>query len=308
MRGGRILAIAAGLAFIGATSEAHADGDADLDAEHRAAALFERGRALAREGKCGEAIPVLIESVTVANNVGPLLNLGHCHETLGKTFTAYRYFVDAGQLARVRRDDRAAEAEGRARALEPKLSTVTIRVVDPNEPGLELRLDDEPFDRSASGVPRKTDPGLHVLSVSSQRRGAVSFRVTVGANADRAELVVPALAALPSTERVASPVAEGPPATTSAGRKIGWIMGGVGVTALAVGGVFGIMSVSDHSSVVDRCPAYPSCPGVRDPALDDRNDAANTNGTVASIALVSGLAIGLIGAVLVLTAPVARAQ
>jgi hypothetical protein len=49
-------------------------------------------------------------------------------------------------------------------------------------------------------------------------------------------------------------------------------------------------------------PAYPTCPGNRDPAVDDLNDSANTKGNIATIAVLSGVVLGDIGAVLLLTA------
>ena len=270
---------------------------ADTGAEQRAAKLFDQGRTLARDGRCREAIPLLLESVKEAPGVGALLNLGHCHADLGKTFNAYQYFVRAGELARARRDERAAEAEERARALETKLSDLTVRVVDPSEPGLALRLDDLPLDRPQWNVARRVDPGEHVLAASSPRRGTVSMRVVIGSNADHAELVVPALA--PPVVRE-----EGAPSSTQ--RTVGWVVGGVGASAVATGLVFGLLSALDHSKLVDQCPSYPTCPPSRRADVEDLNDAARTKGTVSTVAVAAGLALVVGGAVLVLTGPRAR--
>lgn len=278
---------------------------ADTDAEQRAAKLFETGRALARDGHCPEAIPVLLESLKEAPGVGPLLNLGLCHAATGKTLAAYQYYVRAAELARSRHDERAAEAEERARTLEARLSSLTVRVVDPTEPGLALRLDGEPFDRPQWGAPRRIDPGAHVLEASSPRRGTVTLRVTVGSNANRSELVVPALAATPAQ----GPSGQGEPVPSTPGgtqRTVGWIVGGAGATAVAAGAVFGILSMLDHSSLVDKCASYPNCPKLPPGQLDDLNDSARTKGTVSTIAVAAGAALVAGGLVLLWTAPHTR--
>ena len=166
--------------------------------EERATKLFEEGRALARDGHCAEAVPVLLESVRQAAGIGPMLNLGLCYEELGKTATAYGQRKRAEEAAASRRDPRSAEAHARAEALAPTLSTLTASVVDTSEEALALRLDDETLPRERWGVAVPVDPGTHVLEVSSPRRGRTLLSVVVRTRAHHATLVVPALVSPPA--------------------------------------------------------------------------------------------------------------
>src|SRR4051812_6541155 len=174
----------------------HARADAD-GPEERATKLFEQGRALARAGRCAEAVPVFLESVRQAVGIGSMLNLGHCYEELGKTATAYQQFKRTEDAAASRGDARSAEAHARAEALAPTLSTITTNVIDKSETELALRLDDQPLPRERWGIAVPVDPGTHVLEMSSPRRGRTLQSVVVRAGADRATLVVPALVGPP---------------------------------------------------------------------------------------------------------------
>jgi hypothetical protein len=283
---------------------------ADSADEARATQLFEEGRALAREGHCAEAIPIFLASVKHVPGVGTFLNLGSCYEELGQTMTAHRWFVRAKELAVSRNDPRRAEAHERAHALQKKLSRLTIRVapdVAASESDLVLKLDGEAFPRERWNVAEPVDPGVHELEAISPRRSKAILRVTVRADADNAELVVPVIV---SPSRASSTEPDPTPTiitTTTTGmgtqRILGWSLGGVGATALAIGGVFGVLSLVDHGSLTDRCPSYPTCDASRRAELDDLNDSARAKGTVSSIAIVSGAVLVASGIILLLTAP-----
>ena len=108
--------------------------------EQRGIELFEKGRELARDGRCAEAVPFLTASLEQAAAVGPLLNLGHCYELLGKTASAADAFARAAQVAGQRGDPRKHEALERERALEPVLSTLRVVVPRSIQPSVtELR-------------------------------------------------------------------------------------------------------------------------------------------------------------------------
>jgi len=289
------------LFFFSAGTPAYAQSS---DAEARATKLFEEGRSLARQGRCADAVDLFQASLREATGVGPLLNLGNCYEQMGKPATAQRWFIRAAEVARERHDPRAAEATERARALEPRISDLTVRVATPDEADLELRLDGEPLDRARWNVAARVDPGTHVVEASSPRRHT-SLRVVVGDGGQHAELVVPAPApeSSPSSTRPASAVATDEKSDGSTLRTLGWGAGAVGTGAIAVGAVFGVLSMIDHGKVVDRCPAYPTCPVTSRSEIDDTNSAARTKGTVATISIVAGAVLVAGGIVLLLTAP-----
>lgn len=267
---------------------------ADSAEEARATQLFDEGRALAREGRCAEAIPIFLTSVKHVPGVGTFLNLGLCYEELGQTLTAHRWFVKAEELAVSRSDPRRVEARERAHALQQKLSRLTVRVAPGSEADLELKLDGEPLLRERWNVAEPVDPGVHEIRATSARRPTATLRVTVRPDAHSAEIVVPAIAASPR------PIAldEKRTSTTTA---VGWTLGGVGTGVLAVGGVFGILSIADHDSLVDRCPTYPTCAASQRSDLDGLNDSARTKGTVSTIAIIGGAVMLASGIVLLLT-------
>lgn len=278
--------------------------------EARAAELFEKGRALARDGHCGEAIPVLLDSVKAAEGVGALLNLGLCYEQTGRMVEGHRYFVRAEQLAVSRADPRSAEAHDRATALATRLSRVTVRVAGNAEPDLSLRLDGEPLAREHWNVAEYVGPGSHSVVASSSRRSPTTLTVVARAG-ESVELVVPVVATSPSTSTASAnggstePVSDQdrPPRTQ---RTLGWILGGVGTAAITLGGVFGVLSMVDHGSLVDRCATYPTCDASMRGELDDLNGDARMKGNVATGAIIAGTVLLVSGVILVLTAPGGR--
>lgn len=292
-----LVVVAASLAF-GSSARADADGP-----EERATKLFEKGRALAKEGRCAEAVPVFLESLREAAGIGSMLNLGNCYEVLGKTATAFRQFKRAEEIATSRHDPRSAEAHARAEALAPNLSIVTVSVVDTGEQDLALRLDDETLPRERWGTGMPVDPGTHVLEASSPRRGRTLQNVVVRAGADHATLVEPALVVGPALQ---APSDDSKPGSLQ--RTFGFGFAGAGVLGVGLGSVFGILSLTKHSSVVDRCPGYPMCdPSVRS-SIEDDNSSARTSGTVSTISFIAGGALLLGGVLLVLTAPRTRRE
>src|SRR5689334_12967515 len=100
-----------------------------------AEALFRDGRALIRRGKLAPGCDKLAASERLETSVGTLLNLGDCREKLGKLASAWAAFRKAEAMARRAGSDdkRQAEAERRARQLEPKLSNLEIRVAQRND-------------------------------------------------------------------------------------------------------------------------------------------------------------------------------
>lgn len=300
-RAGRHLAVLALVGGISFGGSARADTDS---AEERATKLFEKGRVLARDGRCAEAVPVFLESVREAASIGAMLNLGHCYETLGRTATAHRQFKRAEETAVSRGDPRSGEAHARAEALAPALSTIRISVADTTEQHLALRLDDETLPPERWGIAFPIDPGPHVLDMSSPRRSRTLETIVVRAGADRASFTVPALVVGPPRE--VPPPDDSKPGSTQ--RVAGYGLAGAGALGVVVGSIFGILSIAKHSSVVDRCPAYPTCDASERAVIDNENGSARTAGNVSTVAFVAGGALLVGGMLLVLTAPSARRE
>lgn len=272
-----------------------ARADAGDDAA-RATKLFEEGRALAKDGRCAEAIPLFLESVQRATGVGALLNLGNCYELQGKTASAYDHFRRAADVARSRQDRREQEALDRATALEPRLSTLAIRTGGMDEPDLEVRLDDTVIGSAQRASPLRVDPGSHVVRASSSRRNEVVIRVMIAGDGERAEIVIPQPAVL-------LPTPAAPERASTTLRTAGWIAGATGATMLVAGSILGALSAADHGELVDQCPLYPTCAAPRRAELDALNASASRKGDVATVMFVGGAALVVTGVVLILTAP-----
>lgn len=301
-------------AMLGATS-ARAETD-----QERAISLFEKGRKLAREGRCVDAIAPLLESVRYAEGVGPLLNLGNCYELLGKTASAHRWFLKAQEVAAARNDPkRRQEATQRAKAIERDLSTLIVHI--PTAMGsenVEVRVDGEVLPNELWGTPWPVDPGTHQIDVLAPPHPTQTASVTVRAKRDRVEwtatappaassrTAAPAAALAPVPEKPREPVPRA--AESSTQRTFGLVTGGVGLGGLAAGAVLGVLSISAHSSVVGRCPSYPRCSSADRDVLEDMNTRAEATGTASTISFIAGAALVLGGAALFFTAPAPRAE
>jgi thioredoxin-like negative regulator of GroEL len=95
-----------------------------------AEALFNQGRDLMTAGKFVEACPKFEASQQLDPGLGTMLNLAECYEKTGRTASAWAEYREAIPLARAAgskaRQDLAVE---RAKALEERLSTLTIRAI-----------------------------------------------------------------------------------------------------------------------------------------------------------------------------------
>ena len=157
--------------------------------------LYRQGRELAAAGKFVEACPKFAESYRLDPGTGTLLNLASCHESLGKTATAWLEYNEAlVQSRRDRMQRRVDYAEEHIAALAPKLSRLTITLAaDADRAGLELRIDDVLVGAEALGAATTLDPGTHTIAVKATGKKPWSTSVEIGALADQQTLVIPAL-------------------------------------------------------------------------------------------------------------------
>lgn len=277
-----------------------------------AEALFREGRALLAEGDVAAACAKLDQSVRLDRSPGALLNLADCHAREGRTASAWAEFLEAARLA----DDTgwkagALEARRRAAEVEPGLSRLTVRVSEPVE-GLTLSLDGTSMEQAAFGTPLPADPGEHTLVAEAPGREPWRTTVTLGAQGDRREVVVPALVvadaggATPPRQAEASSdegtlaavdVDTSAPPAEEGGSVLPWVIGGIGVAALAAGAVFGVLAKGRYDDAEKDCPSHTDCGG----AALDASDDADLNANLSNV----GFGVGLVGigvaAVLLLT-------
>jgi len=279
--------------------------------EQRAMVLFERGRKLARDGRCADAIGPLLESVHYVEGVGPLLNLGNCYESLGKTASAHRYFLRALEIATARDDRRKSEAGQRARSLEKDLPFLTIHVpAAVRSDATEVRVDGELWPTARWDTPVPIDPGSHDVEVIAPPAPKQTDTIVVRPKGDHVEWTAKAPAAAP--ERPATltavpaalpPPPDAPKKHSSTQRTAGLVTGGVGAAGVIAGAITGILSFSAHSSVKSACPDYPRCPIGKATAIESDNTRAKNTGTISTIAFVAGGVLLAGGAALFVSAP-----
>jgi tetratricopeptide (TPR) repeat protein len=272
------------------------------DAE-RAQSLFDEGRALMKAGDFAQACEKLAQSQTLDPGGGTLLNLGICRAREGRTATAYRLLSDA--LTRARADgraDRIATAERHLAELTPRLSRLAIRWSPEGPPAdASISLDGTALAPELVAQPVPLDPGEHELTVMRPGYRDFSRRVTLGPEADRVEVEVPALEPLPAAEPVvvaaAAPVRPtqqpAPPAAPAprdehGSRTLGWALVGGGAAALAVGTYFGARALSLKTES-DRYYDGNHC--TQQSCVDDYNHAQT-----AALASDVALGIGLVAA------------
>jgi hypothetical protein len=281
-----------------------------------AEALFNEAKKLSDAGDYASACPKLAESYRLDPGGGTLTALAACHESQGKTASAWAEFIQVASDARqARRADRERFAKQRIAALEPKLSKLTV-VVDAGAQGLsglEVRRDDIVIGRAAWGTPVPVDPGDHTIQAHAKDKQAWSTHVKVGDTADMQTVTVPALDDAPAapppaattpedTDEKTKPSAEVPASDASIGggqRIAGIVVGSVGLALGGLGLYFGVSALSNASTANQLCP-NPTC---SDSAGLSAENSAKSSALVSDVMFGGGLVALGVGVVLYLTAP-----
>jgi hypothetical protein len=276
----RVLAIAAAVAPLAAASHAHAQ--AGSPSVVIAEKLFREGQQLLEASKTDDskthaACEKFAESERLRPALGTLLNLAVCHEKEKKTASAWAEYTEvAGQATRAGQADRATFAQQHAAALEHSLCRLRLEMSAPPL-NTEVRIDGQPLGTAIWGTDIPLDPGSHAIVVAAPGKQPWSRTITLGPDQtmDREE-VPPLLDDTTAHPAVAGGVdAHGAlqpdPAGSDKGKgSTGYILGGVGVAALAVGGIFigrGAAFSSQGSDESTKAAAFT--------AMHDTTNAAN---------------------------------
>lgn len=265
--------------------------------------LFQEARTLVEQGKYAEACPKLEESQRLDPAVGTQFNLADCYEHVGRTATAYALFKEVASIARsAGKFEREKNAKERVAALEPKLARVRL-VVAAKAPGLELKIDDVPVERSRWAEAFPIDPGAHRVVATAPDHQTFETRFDANA-ASSADVRVPELVDLRPKNTTVVNLGE----PTRKPSVLTYVAGGIGVAALATGTITGILAVSKHSDAESACPKDQFAFRCPTQAGTDAWNDATTMGNVSTIAfIVAGVAIAG-AAVLYFTTPKTRKQ
>lgn len=295
-----ILAFAVTLATVhtGARSASAEGPQREPDAVARAEARFHEGERLFDDKHYAEACTAFDESEHLDPQLGTLLNLAFCQETLGKTASAWRDYDTGAVWAEQRgQHDRAAWALTRALELSKKLSLVLLDV--PTDAADDvIAIDGDAIAGSTLATPLPLDPGVHHLHVSAPGRLDQQLDVTVPEGPSTLSVTIPVLALAPAPRPV---VVDAAPPGPPPGRNqtiVGLVVLGVGVASLGVGTVYGALTLSKKSDAEAHCTGT-EC----DATGVSLQDEAHRDATVSTIAFGVGIATVAAGAWLALTAP-----
>jgi len=280
---------------------------ASPEQEALAQQLFEEARKLVAARSYAEACDKFAESQRLAPAPGTLANLSVCHETTGKTATAWIEMkqVDAEDRAAGNTSRRGMIAQHLA-SLEQKLSRVVVQV-DPSlsdEAELVVTIDGVALGKAAWGSAMPLDPGSHVVAATAPGKKRFEASVVLGATADTRTVVVGPLAELDAIPPPPTPPAPGRPLPALAEsparrdtRLLGGVTAGLGAVGLGVGSYFGLKALSDRNASNALCT-----PGCTQHAVDLNGDAI-----AESWASTIGFGVGIVGlaagAYLFLTSP-----
>jgi hypothetical protein len=290
-----------------------------------AESLFQTAKQLMADKKYSEACPKLVESQRLDPSSGTLLNLGRCYEGLGKTASAWAEYKAAAVLAaQLGQKDREQGARELAKALEPKLSKLTITAAA--VPGLVVKSDGVEMGAAMLGTALFVDPGDHVVEASAPGHEPFSTTVKVGPDGDSKTASIPALVKKPETAPSVTATATAPPTATAAPsvtatgaptttppgessgsmRTASYVLLGVGAAGIGVGAILGGLAAADVGNAQNDptlCPEKLCTPAGREVI-----NGASSKALVSSIALPVGLAAAGAGVVLFLLSPKAPAK
>ncbi len=240
--------LAAAILLVTSSRPARADSPAE--------ALFQEGRRLLLAGQTDEACSRFTESYAMVASSGTLLNLALCHQTQGKTATAWNEYRAAARLARNQgREDRASVADDKARALEAKLARVTTNAVEA-APGLRVATEAGALGEGALGADVPIDPGTHQVIVTAP--GHLPWTTTLEVKeGDQLTVDIPRLEAqlLPQAPAPVGLTASGGDDGPSAPRRssLSLYLGGGGAVAVVAGTVIWSVAYAKLQSAKEVC-------------------------------------------------------
>lgn len=152
--------------------------------------------------------------------------------------------------------DARAEAAKLADELGGRISSIVVRVRGlPANARASIRVDGAEIPTEALTLPRKANPGAHVLEVATSGVAGVKRVVTLReGEAQGVEISLsPPNAPGPPSRGEPRAIALGVPARRS-GHTWAWVAGGVGIAALGVGIGFAVDYAGVRSTIAEDCP------------------------------------------------------
>ena len=271
---------------------------AETAEEVRADALFREGVVKFDAGQIRLACAAFTESLRLDPKLGTLLNLALCHERDGKPATAWLEYNHAAAWATQNgQRDRREFANQRAINLEAQLSRVLLKLPPARELS-SVEIDGEPLPEPRWFLPMFLDPGEHSVSVSAPGKYRQTLKVIVPRQPSMQIIPVPPLQDVKDKTSPQSGPASLPELAPKENKTplLFWIAWGVGLAGVAVGSVFGVLTLMKRDDIGDHC-AGNRCDATGAQLRDDAQKLA----LVSTVGFGVG-ALGLATAVVILVA------
>jgi hypothetical protein len=233
-----------------------------------AESLFRDGKRLFQSDDFEHACPKLAQSYQIEAAGGTALLLAICYEKQGKLASAWARYSDALALAkRDSREDRERRAREGLDSVEPKLSYVDLKLDPATQAiaGVMLSIDGTELP-AISDARLPVDAGKHQLTIRAPNYESWHIEVSVGGPAVTESIAVPPLQPKPLTSPTATAqapqltqatVADLPRsqerATNRSVRTTAYVIGGIGLAAVAVGSYFGVRAVQQNNDANTIC-------------------------------------------------------
>jgi hypothetical protein len=263
-------------------------------AKAAAEALYQVGKRLMQQGQYLEACPKLAASQQLDPGVGTLLLLGECQERAGNLASAWLAFERGAALARSHADpERAAVAELRAVALQPRLSAVAFDVgTNAQLPGFELRRAGHVVAQGTWGVSVPIDPGSYEITASAPHRQTWRSNVSVPAeHTEPLTIQVPPLLQLSGS--IATPRTPGDPVSLpppSPRRTVAEITIVAGGASALVAGIVGYLALQKNRDSKVNCEQNPNL--CNPTGVQQRSDAQKLANIATYVGLGSAVILG----------------
>ena len=262
---------------------------------------FNQGLSLVKEKAYLEAATEFKRAYGIDPNFTILLELGQAHAAAGQPAYAVealgKYLSDGGnRVPQARREQVEAQIAEQKRLI----ATITVHC---DLPGAVIRIDDAEVGKCPLPAPIGVNPGSHTLAASAADRPPQEHKLDLASKEEKIVEVQFQQSAAPAANAASVPgmaVAPTLPLGSTSGgsgKRVAYIVGGIGIGALAVGTVFGIRAISKRLDSDQYCPQNRCTQqGV------DLNNQAKTAALVSDITLGAGL-VGVVVATYLLLRP-----
>lgn len=273
--------------------------EADPKVQEQARKLYDDAKKAMVAGDYLRACPRLeAAKALLPKHINTGILLAECYHDARKLASAAKELNRVMELAQADgRNDKVADIKSRLAEMKPKIPTLTI--VMPASistlPGFSVKRDDIEIPRDLWGTAIPMDPGAFELSATALDHAPWRKKAEITASGERLEINID-----PAWTTIAPPEPKAPPPPSNWQRPTSFVLMGVGVAALGVGGVLGAVALNKNAASNDGlCLANNHC---NDAGYALRKEAlAYAQGS--TITLIAGGVLAAGGLTLLLVSP-----